>query len=158
MAPKTSSGRTLEKMISSALDHNGYTYLEQARVANSIAGREHRIDFVITSPVEVFVSVKWQGSEGSVEEKVPFEVIRLMHLLSQNEVVVRKGSKNKKNLHEISLHPRRAYVVLAGNGWNPKLKEWYTSGGLLAYLPYHGYRISIEDWGSFIRRVNNKGI
>lgn len=156
MSAQTASGKTFETMLSAALRHQGYRYLEQARVPNSLAGRQHTVDFVITFPEVVFVSLKWQGSSGTVEEKVPFEVVRLVHLLGQKELTVQKGSKSKKNLTETKLRPQKAYIVLAGTGWNQSLKNWYISGGLQTYLPHSN--IHIIDFYDFMNLVNNKAL
>lgn len=162
MSAQTASGKTLENMLAAALRHQGYRWLEQVRVPNSLAGRQHTVDFVViipkvvTFPEVVLVSLKWQGSSGTVEEKVPFEVVRLVHLLSQNELTVQKGSKSKKNFTETKLRPQKAYVVLAGNGWNQSLKNWYISGGLQAYLPHSN--IHIKDFYDFMNLVNNKAL
>lgn len=141
-------------MLGAALKHQGYQYLEQARVPSSLAGRQHTVDFVITHPKEVLVSLKWQGTSGTVEEKVPFEVVRLVHLLAQKQQTVQKGSKSKKNLTETELHARKAYIVLAGTGWNQTLKDWYMRGGLQTYLPHPN--VQIIDFYAFMNLVNNK--
>ena len=55
----------------------------------------------------ILVSLKWQQTGGTAEQKVPFEVMCLAD-------AVRAG------------HGQAAYLVLGGDGWT--LRDYYTSG------------------------------
>ncbi|RIH89042.1 hypothetical protein Mlute_00451 [Meiothermus luteus] len=148
MAARTRSGKIFESMLETALRENGYDFLVQGRVKGSLAGRSHKVDFAIRAPSQVFVSLKWQGTSGTTEEKVPFEVVRLLDLLRKAEQVVSRGSE------EVTLRAERAYVVLADDGWNRHLKEWYERGGLKEFIPHEG--VEILDFYAFMNRVNSK--
>ncbi len=59
------------------------------------------------------ISLKWQQTSGTAEQKVPFEVICLAEAV--------RGGEHEK-----------AYLVLGGDGWS--LRNFYTSGGLQKHL------------------------
>jgi hypothetical protein len=80
-------------------------------------GRKHFADVVATDSqgAKILVSLKWQQSGGTAEEKVPFEVICLIDRLVKDPSFA------------------RAYLVLGGEGWT--LREWYVGGGLDGFIP-----------------------
>ena len=80
----------------------------------------------------LLLSVKWQQTGGTAEQKVPFEVICLAE-------TIRSGGYTK------------AYLVLGGEGW--KLRQFYTSGGLAEHLR-GASRVEIVTLEGFIARAN----
>ena len=78
------------------------------------------------------MSLKWQQTGGTAEQKVPFEVISLAEAILQ-------GQFNK------------AYLVLGGEGWT--LRDFYTSGGLKEHL-VHTDRVEILTLEGFVARAN----
>ena len=85
---------------------------------------------------DILVSLKWQQTSGTAEQKVPFEVICLAEAIRSSEGRYRK-----------------AYLVLGGGGW--KLRHFYVSGGLAEYL-HHSELVSIVDLETFIAKANQK--
>ena len=81
----------------------------------------------------MLVSLKWQQTGGTAEQKVPFEVMCLAD-------AVREG------------HAERAYVVLGGDGWT--LRSYYTSGALSDHL-IHAALVRVVTLEAFIRLANN---
>jgi hypothetical protein len=68
--------------------------------------KEHVIDFVARRRGKtLLISTKWQNSSGSVEEKVPWEVLCLDQALRGNEYSA-------------------GFIVLGGNGWS--LRDYFT--------------------------------
>jgi len=137
MSPRdTRTGLVLEKMILPALEMGGYSTKKQVDVGLRPNGRRHRIDILAQKPKSkpILISLKWQQSSGTAEQKVPFEIISLNHILEQN--------KNKF---------KAIYVVLGGKGWT--LKDYYLSGKLKKYLKY-STKIKITDLESFISKAN----
>lgn len=118
MVPRdTRTGQVLESMISPALRRGGYDWREQTIIGQRLGGHRHKVDilaFKAGSP-EIPISLKWQQSSGTAEQKVPFEVICLADL------VQRSRGRFKK-----------AYLVLGREGWS--LKDFYLKKGLDAYL------------------------
>jgi hypothetical protein len=82
---------------------------------------------------EILVSLKWQQTGGTAEQKVPFEVMCLAD-------AVRAGNAT------------RAYLVLGGDGWS--LRDYYTSGALADHLIY-AKLVRVVTLEAFIRLANN---
>lgn len=110
----TGTGGVLEDMIIPALKRGGYDVLRQVLVSERPGGRKHKVDAVAAKDGrQVLISLKWQQTSGTAEQKVPFEVICLA-------VAVRADSYAK------------AYLVLGGAGWT--LRDYFTSGALAEHL------------------------
>ena len=135
MTPRnTNTGGVLEAMIVPALTRGGYACQNQVRIGERVGGRTHKVDAVATKgPERVLVSLKWQQTGGTAEQKVPFEVMCLAD-------AVRAG------------HAARAYLVLGGDGWT--LRDYYTSGALSAHL-IHADLVRIVTLEAFVRMANN---
>ena len=133
----TGTGRVLEQMVLPALAQGGYQVQTQVKIGNRPGGKRHVVDVVAKQdPADpgVLISLKWQQRPGTVEQKVPFEVICLIEALRQSEY-------------------RKAYLVLAGPGWS--LRDFYTSGGLAPYLVnYDPEKIIILPLDEFVARAN----
>jgi len=135
MTPRnTNTGGVLEAMILPALARGGYTYRRQVEIGTRLGGGRHMIDAVASKgEYDILVSLKWQQTSGTAEQKVPFEVMCLAD-------VVRAGAA------------RRAYLVLGGDGW--KLRDYYTSGALSEHLS-HAALVRIVSLEAFVRLANN---
>jgi hypothetical protein len=135
MSPRnTNTGGVLEAMILPALTRGGYTAKKQQIVGKRCGGGVHKVDAVAQKDGEtVLVSLKWQQSGGTAEQKVPFEVMCLAD-------AVRDG------------HAVRAFVVLGGDGW--KLRDYFTSGKLSEHL-IHAALVRVVTLEAFIRLANN---
>lgn len=135
MTPRnTNTGGVLEAMILPALARGGYTYRKQVETGTRLGGGRHMIDAVASKDAhDVLVSLKWQQTSGTAEQKVPFEVMCLAD-------VVRTGAAH------------RAYLVLGGDGW--KLRDYYTSGALSEHLS-HAALVRIVSLEAFVRLANN---
>jgi len=92
----------------------GYQVQSQVNVGlRSIGGTKHIVDFVVTRADRRFlVSVKWQGTSGTGEDKVPFEVISLADALTHDKTL------------------SVAYLVIGGDGWTQSKKDYYVGGKL----------------------------
>jgi hypothetical protein len=124
----------LEAMILPALDRAGYACEQQVGIGQRCGGRAHKVDAIATRDgARVLVSLKWQQTGGTAEQKVPFEVMCLAD-------AVRAG------------HGDRAYLVLGGDGWT--LREYYTSGAMAEHL-VHAALVRIVTLEAFVRMANN---
>jgi hypothetical protein len=129
----TSTGAVLEAMVLPALRLGGYACDVQQVVGARIGGRKHKVDVIARRDGRsVLVSVKWQQTSGTAEQKVPFEVICLAD-------AVLAGLADK------------AVLVLGGEGWT--LREFYAGGGLAPYLT-HANTVDIVTLESFIAKAN----
>ena len=141
MVPRdTSTGWVLEQMVLPALQRGGYNPRKQVDIGQRLGGGRHKVD-VLAQPNEgqgILVSLKWQQTSGTAEQKVPFEVICLADAIDKSQ-----GSF------------RKAYVVLGGDGW--KLKEFYTKGGLNQHLST-GDNVEVMTLDSFIAKTNQRAL
>ena len=110
MTRNTRTGGVLEAMILPALDQGGYAHHQQQLVGQRLGGRKHVIDAIAEKDSKRFlISLKWQQTGGTAEQKVPFEVLSLA------DALVKGGFDG-------------AYLVLGGEGWT--LRDFYISGEL----------------------------
>ncbi len=135
MTPRnTNTGGVLEAMIVPALSRAGYSHLTQQVIGKRCGGRPHRVDAVAClGDDRILVSLKWQQTGGTAEQKVPFEVMCLAD-------AVRAGQAS------------RAYLVLGGDGWT--LRDYFTSGKLAEHL-IHSDMVKVVTLEAFIRIANN---
>lgn len=106
MARNTNTGAVLENMVLPALTRGGYACRQQAHVGVRPSGRPHKVDILASkSGAEFLISMKWQQTSGTAEQKVPYEMICPAEAIKAN------------------LKFRQAYIVLGGPGWT--LREFY---------------------------------
>ena len=134
MTPRnTSTGAVLEAMVLPALERGGYVWKAQVETGTRPGGRRQMVDAVAQKGGDsILVSLKWQQTSGTAEQKVPFEVMCLSD-------VVRAGGAS------------RAYLVLGGDGWS--LRDYYTSGALREHL-IHAAHVRVVTLEAFIRLAN----
>jgi hypothetical protein len=128
MPGNTTTGAVLEQMILPALRRGGYQARSQVITGTRPGGGPHRVDALAEKDGDaVIISLKWQQSSGTAEQKVPFEVMCLA------DAVRRRLAS-------------RAYLVLGGSGW--KLRAYFTSGALKEHLVHAGLVrvVSLEDF------------
>ena len=119
----TTTGRVFEKMIEAALQQGGYTVSDQSQVGTRPNGGKHMVDLVARKgDTAILISLKWQQSGGTAEQKIPYEVICLSEALAQSQQAPGPAGKFTK-----------ACIVMGGDGWT--LREWYLSGALKKHLP-----------------------
>ena len=142
MTRNTTTGRVLEETVLPSLLKSGYNFTEQAQIGEKVNGRAHKVDVKVeTQHGDVLVSLKWQQTSGTAEQKVPFEVINLIHACK-------------------TYNFSKAYLVLGGinskpgnrqGGWT--LREWYLDGGLNEFLNHEKY-VEILLPEDFIAKAN----
>jgi hypothetical protein len=121
-------------MVLPALERGGYEHEKQVIVGLRCGGGTHKADAIARRGTdEIIVSLKWQQTGGTAEQKVPFEVMCLAD-------AVRSG------------RAQRAYLVLGGDGWS--LRDYYTSGALTDHLIHAGL-VRVVTLEAFIRLANN---
>ncbi len=138
MVPRdTSTGTVLEEMICPALKHGGYDYKTQVNIGKKPSGKKHIIDVLAedSNGKEYLISLKWQQVSGTAEEKIPYEIICLIHKM--------KESQDKFN---------KAYLVLGGGGFT--LRDFYVNGGLEEYIKNINL-INIVTLETFVAKANS---
>ncbi|MEZ5319990.1 MAG: PD-(D/E)XK nuclease superfamily protein [Vicinamibacterales bacterium] len=129
----TSTGAVLEQMVLPALRLGGYTSQVQVHVGPRLGYGRHIVDAVVEKGDErMLLSVKWQQTSGTVEQKVPYEVMCLADSLG-------RGAFSK------------AYLVLGGEGW--KLRGFFTSPEFGLFLPAAA-QVHVVTFETFIARAN----
>ena len=113
MVRNTRTGQVLEQMVLPALEMGGYEIEKQVRLTDRLGGGRHYGDIVASKDGErILISLKWQQTSGTAEQKVPYEFMCLADVLSRDP-----------NIH-------RAYIVIGGEGWTKhsfflnELNEW----------------------------------
>lgn len=133
----TGTGAVLEAMILPALERGGYAIQKQIAVGCRPGGRAHNVDAIARKGDDVvLISLKWQQTSGTAEQKVPFEVMCLAD-------AVKAG------------HATKAYLVLGGDGWT--LREYYTSGALREHL-IHAETVRVVTLEAFVRISNTAAL
>ncbi len=135
-ARNTRTGGVLEAMVLPALTNGGYDYETQVKIGERPSGRRHFLDVLARDGEggEYLVSLKWQQTSGTAEQKVPYEMICLA------EAILKEPR-------------RKAYLVLGGSGWT--LREYYLSGGLGAHLRHAGL-VTLIDLENFVALANQR--
>ena len=135
MSPRnTRTGSVLEAMIVPALMQGGYRHTTQQVIGSRFGGGRHIVDAIAEKNDQKYlVSLKWQQTGGTAEQKVPFEVISLAEFVLNGEFA-------------------KAYLVLGGEGWT--LRNFYISGGLNKHL-LHADKVEIVTLENFVARANN---
>jgi hypothetical protein len=108
----------IEMCIKRSCEKNQLTAISQATVGDKPGGGKHRVDWEIyrTSNPDFrgLISCKFQGTSGTAEEKIAYEVIKL--------------------LYSMKIDPRykKSWIIMGGEGWssgmrgfvNNHLSEW----------------------------------
>lgn len=153
MSPRdTGTGTVLEYTILPALERNAYTYFARSRTGSRRRrdpdprllpdpfrlNKKHRLDvLVLTEEGEkIAISAKWQQVDGTAEEKVPMEVLRLLSFIEQGLL-------------------SRAYLLLAGGGWS--LKNYFLSETFLDHFcSQQKGKLRIVDLDTLLSLINQK--
>ena len=104
----------------------------------NLRGSYQVLDALVTvAPDEkVNVSLKWQDSKGSTDEKIPAEILKMIVLADAHPEI------------------KRSNIVLAGPGCTPRLKEFYK--GEIVNLIHRAGEVTIIDLESFISLCNRR--
>lgn len=136
------TGAVFEQLFNTVLPMKGYRIIDRQEyepfIPPTLSGGRHRPDKVIETPDArwLILSKKWQETPGTAEQKVPFEVIKLIDTINK--------SNNKFPY---------SYLILGGEGWTPKLKDFYLRGGLNQYINGH-HLVRIVNSDQFLTLVN----
>jgi hypothetical protein len=90
------SGHVFESVVNGLMASKRIDYIPQATLdALSIFGKRIRVDVLVEPCVRIpdglIIEVKWQGSLGSAEEKLPFLVINIKQCYPYPTIVVIDG-------------------------------------------------------------------
>lgn len=132
----TNTGGVLEAMILPALMFGGYEVAKQVKVGCRPGGGVHNVDAIARmDDTAILVSLKWQQTSGTAEQKVPFEIMCLADAIKAG-------------------YATKAYLVLGGDGWT--LRDYYTSGALKEHLT-HADSVRVVTLEAFVG-IANRGL
>jgi hypothetical protein len=110
----TTTGSNYESIIEACIkrscEKNDLKAVGQAFVGIKPGGGKHRVDWEIidnnNDDNRGLVSCKYQGTSGTAEEKMAYEVIKLLHAMNTD-------SRYKKS-----------WIIMGGEGWSPGMREF----------------------------------
>jgi PD-(D/E)XK nuclease superfamily domain len=132
----TTTGAVMEAMVLPAIERGGYEYFRQVDIGERLGGGKHIVDLVAYDEEGkgYLISLKWQQTSGTAEQKVPYEAMCLI-----------QAALCDPDRYE------RVYLVLGGPAWS--LRDFYTSGGLVPFMKYEDL-LQIVTLEQFIARAN----
>ena len=118
----------IEMCIKRSCEKNQLTAVPQATVGEKPGGGKHRVDWEIyrtSSPdFRGLISCKYQGTSGTAEEKIAYEVIKLLHAM------------------KIDPRFKKAWIIMGGEGWSSGMREFVNSH-LTEWIPEMSGKIEI---------------
>ena len=113
----TTTGSNYEQIIELCLkrscEKNGMASHSQVTVGEKPGGGKHRVDWEISqlddSSIRGLISCKFQGTSGTAEEKIAYEVIKLLHTM------------------EHDARYKKSWIIMGGDGWSPGMKKFVNS-------------------------------
>ena len=110
----TTTGSNYEEIIELCLKRscakNNMEALSQVTVGIKPGGGKHRVDWEIhrkdDPELRGLISCKFQGTSGTAEEKIAYEVIKLLHAMKTDE------------------RYKHAWIVMGGDGWSQGMRSF----------------------------------
>jgi len=110
----------IEMCIKRSCEKNDLSAFPQSTVGDKPGGGRHRVDWEIFRTTEPnlrgLISCKYQGTSGTAEEKIAYEVIKL--------------------LYSMKMDPRytKSWIIMGGEGWSPGMRE-FVNFHLVEWIP-----------------------
>ena len=118
----------IEMCIKRSCEKNELSAFPQSIVGDKPGGGKHRVDWEIFRTTEPnfrgLISCKYQGTSGTAEEKIAYEVIKL--------------------LYSMKVDPRykKSWIIMGGEGWSPGMREFIRSH-LVDWIPQMQNKVEI---------------
>lgn len=127
----TTTGSDYEEIVKLCIrrscERNNLEARQQSVVGEKPGGGKHRVDWEIyrldNSNVRGLISCKFQSSSGTAEEKLAYEVIKLLHSMKIDSRFV------------------KSWIIMGGDGWSPGMRVFATQH-LSEWIP--GMREKVE--------------
>ncbi len=117
-----------EMCIKRSCEKNNLEAISQATIGTKPGGGKHRVDWEIIDKQDPesrgLISCKYQGTSGTAEEKMAYEVIKLLYTMKTD-------TRYKKS-----------WIIMGGEGWSIGMRE-FIKNHLSEWIPEMGGRISI---------------
>jgi hypothetical protein len=118
----------IEMCIKRSCEKNELTAISQATVGDKPGGGKHRVDWEIfrTSEPNVrgLISCKFQGTSGTAEEKIAYEVIKLLHSM------------------KIDSRYKKSWIIMGGEGWSTGMRG-FVNNHLSEWIPEMKHKVEI---------------
>lgn len=118
----------IEMCIKRSCAKNSLKAIGQADVGIKPGGGRHRVDWEIIDTTNEdnrgLISCKYQGTSGTAEEKLAYEVIKLLHAM------------------KIDPRYKKSWIIMGGKGWSESMRE-FMNFHLVDWIPEMKNRISI---------------
>jgi hypothetical protein len=114
MGRDTTTGSSYEAIIEMCIkrscEKNNLKAANQVTVGLKPGGGKHRVDWEIsdiTNPDKRgLISCKYQGTSGTAEEKIAYEVIKLLHAM------------------KVDSRYEKSWIIIGGEGWSSGMREF----------------------------------
>ena len=114
--------------IKRSCEKNNLEAISQANIGIKPGGGKHRVDWEIIDKSDPnsrgLISCKYQGTSGTAEEKMAYEVIKLLYTMKLD-------SRYKKS-----------WIIMGGEGWSTGMRE-FINNHLSAWIPAMQNKVSI---------------
>jgi hypothetical protein len=132
MVRDTTTGSAFEGVIEAAIKRSCEKFNmnanSQVNIGEKPGGGKHRIDWELIDKdddnLRGLVSCKTQSTSGTAEEKIAYEVIKLLHSM------------------KIDSRYHHAWIVLGGTGWSHSMKK-FVQNELIQWVPAMENKVTI---------------
>ena len=118
----------IEMCIKRSCEKNNLEAISQASIGIKPGGGKHRVDWEIIDKNDPdsrgLISCKYQGTSGTAEEKMAYEVIKLLYTMKLD-------SRYKKS-----------WIIMGGEGWSTGMRE-FINNHLSDWIPAMQNKVSI---------------
>ena len=118
----------IEMCIKRSCEKNNLEAISQANIGIKPGGGKHRVDWEIFDKSDPnsrgLISCKYQGTSGTAEEKMAYEVIKLLYTMKLD-------SRYKKS-----------WIIMGGEGWSTGMRE-FINNHMSDWIPAMQNRVSI---------------
>jgi hypothetical protein len=118
----------IEMCIKRSCEKNNFVAISQVNIGIKPGGGRHRVDWEIIDKEDPnsrgLISCKYQGTSGTAEEKMAYEVIKLLYTMKMD-------SRYKKS-----------WIIMGGEGWSTGARE-FIKNHLVDWIPEMQDRIII---------------
>jgi hypothetical protein len=89
----TRTGLVQEQMVAAALTANGYSFKMHVKINHQLFGNVYIADFLVKGVNgDIIVSLKWQQTPGTAEQKIIYEIATLIDIVKLNQSIKKHTS------------------------------------------------------------------
>ena len=142
MSPRdTTTGSAYESIVEQCVKRSCEKYSLEAKSQQTIGakpgGGNHRIDYELISKSDPnlrgLLSCKIQNTSGTAEEKIAYEVIKLLHAM------------------KVDTRYKHAWIVMGGSGWSNGIRK-FVNEELVNWIPEMRNKVTILTTDELITR------